>query len=183
MLIFFDTEFTDLCVDSKLISIGLVSQDGTREFYAELSNTYQPKDCSPFVLEAVLPQLQGGETLMTFNECAKQLIRWLIAFDEPIQLATDSPSWDWPWIDELFAEAGNGTNWPPHMDTRMKSNVFRPPNVDKKPFILSQSLQFNSAVEFAFRDHIPRLRRHNALDDAKANRLAWLSVNDQGKQP
>ncbi|MDP1872049.1 MAG: hypothetical protein Q8K61_10550 [Gallionella sp.] len=60
MLIFFDTEFTELGIDPKLISIGLISEDGTREFYAELSDTYQPTDCSAFVHEAVLPHLQGG---------------------------------------------------------------------------------------------------------------------------
>jgi len=178
MLIFFDTEFTELGVDPKLISIGLISEGGTREFYAELSDTYQPKDCSAFVQEAVLPHLQGGDALVTFNECATRLLRWLIAFNEPVQLATDSLSWDWPWIGELFAEAGNGTNWPQHMDTHGKSEVFRPPNVDGKPFISSQSPQFNQAVEFAFRDHVPRLRRHHALDDAKANRLAWLAVRE-----
>ena len=36
MKIFFDTEFTDLSMDPRLISIGLISEDG-REFYAELS--------------------------------------------------------------------------------------------------------------------------------------------------
>jgi hypothetical protein len=39
MLIFFDTEFTELGIDPKLISIGLISEDGTHEFYAELSDT------------------------------------------------------------------------------------------------------------------------------------------------
>ena len=36
MLFFLDTEFTGLGIDPKLISIGLISEDGTREFYAEL---------------------------------------------------------------------------------------------------------------------------------------------------
>jgi hypothetical protein len=39
MLIFFDSEFNDLGIDPKLISIGLISKDGTHEFYAELSDT------------------------------------------------------------------------------------------------------------------------------------------------
>jgi hypothetical protein len=56
MLIFFDTEFTDLCIGSRLIGIGLISEDG-REFYAELSDTYEIKDCCDFVQEEVLPHL------------------------------------------------------------------------------------------------------------------------------
>ena len=61
-LIFFDTEFTGLIIDPRLISIGLVSEDG-REFYAELSDTYQGSQCDQFVQEAVLPRLQGGDAL------------------------------------------------------------------------------------------------------------------------
>lgn len=40
MLIFFDTEFTELGIDPRLISIGLVSEDG-RTFYAKLTDTYE----------------------------------------------------------------------------------------------------------------------------------------------
>lgn len=50
MLIFFDTEFTSLHWQAKLISIGLVTEDG-RKFYAELSDTYQMTECSDFVRE------------------------------------------------------------------------------------------------------------------------------------
>jgi len=63
MCIFFDTEFTDLGVDPRLISIGLVAEDGERTFYAELSDTNEPKDCGEFARLAVLPQLEGGDNL------------------------------------------------------------------------------------------------------------------------
>ena len=59
MNVFFDTEFSGLVIDPKLISIGMISEDGDRTFYAELSNTYQASSCEPFVHEAVLPHLQG----------------------------------------------------------------------------------------------------------------------------
>lgn len=69
---FFDSEFTTLEKDGvrKLISIGCVAQDG-REFYAELSDTWHPFNCSDFVVATVLPLLQGGECLMTEAELAK----------------------------------------------------------------------------------------------------------------
>lgn len=38
MKVFFDTEFTELGVDPKLISIGLVDETGERTFCAELSD-------------------------------------------------------------------------------------------------------------------------------------------------
>lgn len=68
MLIFFDCEFTERGIDPKLISIGLISEDGAREFYAELSDNYQLSDCSAFVHEAALPHLQGGDALMSMGD-------------------------------------------------------------------------------------------------------------------
>lgn len=155
-LIFFDTEFTGLSINPRLISVGLVSEDG-REFYAELSDTYQASQCDQFVQEAVLPRLQGGDVLITLPELALRLGNWMEGFDEPIKLATDSLSWDWPWINKIFCEP---YTWPE--------------NLNDKPVILSQSDDFNLAVENAFAGG---LRRHNALDDAKANRLGWVYMN------
>lgn len=158
MLIFFDTEFTELGIDPRLISIGLVSEDG-REFYAELSDTYQPKDCSAFVQEAVLPHLEGGEMIMTMYELTLRLGNWLEDFEQPVKLATDSISWDWPWIQELFYEPGT---WPE--------------NLDGKPEALVFSAAFAKGIEKAITDG--SLRRHHALDDAKANRLGWKKSQD-----
>lgn len=56
MKIFLDCEFTQLNRDSKLISLALVSESG-REFYVELIDTYLVEDCSDFVIQNVLPQL------------------------------------------------------------------------------------------------------------------------------
>lgn len=164
MLIFFDTEFTELGIDPRLISIGLISECGTRTFYAELSDTYQPKDCSDFVQEAVLPHLQGGDARLTMNELTLRLGNWIEGFEQPVQLATDSLSWDWPWIQELFYLPGT---WPENLDGKPASL-----------FEMVSAQKLEQEVEYAFRDHRPRLRRHHALDDAKANRLAWLAVRE-----
>jgi hypothetical protein len=154
--VFFDTEFTELGIDPRLISIGLVSDDGEQTFYAELSDTYNDKHCSDFARVAVLPKLQGGQALMSLSDLTLCLGDWLAGFDEPVRLATDSLSWDWPWIHEIFYESGT---WPE--------------NLDRQPELLKQEPSFNQAVEDAF---ATGLRRHHSLDDAKANRLAWLTV-------
>ena len=52
MLIFFDTEFTEIGVDPRLISIGLISEDD-QTFYAELTDTYTQANCSHFAVEAI----------------------------------------------------------------------------------------------------------------------------------
>ena len=161
MLIFFDTEFTELGIDPRLISIGLVAEDGERAFYAELSDTYAPDDCGDFARLAVLPQLEGGAARMTFAELGERLVSWLQAFAEPVTLVTDSLAWDWPWVHEILGEHGT---WPDNLDTR--------------PEILRLTDEFNRAVEHAFAGG---LRRHHALDDAKANRLGWMALNSKDR--
>ncbi len=164
-LLFFDSEFTELGIDPKLISIGLVSEDGINEFYAELSDTYQPKACSAFVQEVVLPHLQGGDVLMTMNELAMRLGSWIENFEQPVQLVTDSLSWDWPWIQEIFNDV-----------------AFWPKNLDGKPMSLYANKVNTTFIEQfaekAFSSNVPHLRRHHALDDAKVNRLALLAWNE-----
>ena len=165
-LIFFDTEFTDLGVDPRLISVGFVSEDGERSFYAELTDTYQPSDCGEFARMAVLPQLEGGVVRMRLVELGEMLEAWISTFCAPVQLATDSLAWDWPWIQEIFDELGR---WPS--------------NLEKQALLLSREPAFNLAVEAVFAkpeegSNETCLRRHHALDDAKANRLGWLAVQD-----
>jgi len=66
MDVFFDTEFTtseNHIGYPGLISIACVAKDGS-EFYAELSNTWQIGNCSPWVIENVLPLLDGGDFKM-----------------------------------------------------------------------------------------------------------------------
>ena len=166
-LIFFDTEFTDLGVDPRLISIGCVTEDGERSFYAELSDTYQPSDCGEFARMAVLPQLEGGAVRISMVELGEQLEAWVAAFGAPVQLATDSLAWDWPWVQEIFDEL---QRWPS--------------NLERRPLVLPRDPAFNLAVETAFakpKEGVSgtHLRRHHALDDAKANRLGWLAVQEQ----
>lgn len=166
MLIFFDTEFSDLCIDPRLISIGLIAEDGERTFYAELADTYQPKDCSEFTRLAVLPRLESGDKVLTMYDLTLCLGKWLEDFGEPVRLATDSLGWDWPWIQEIFHIEGT---WPA--------------NLSRNPLPLTLNYlndydRFIEAVEKAFRS----LRRHHALDDAKANRLGWIAAGGGADQ-
>ena len=167
MIIFFDTEFHDLVKTPKLISIGLVSED-SREFYAELSDTYEVSDCSDFTCETVLPFLEGGEALMSRHQLRGRLKEWLEAFNEPVQLATDSLAWDWPRIQELFPTS---KDWPTNLAPRPLQLTMN---------WLNDFDKFEAAAEQAFADG---LRRHHALDDAKANRLGWIAAGGTVNMP
>ncbi len=155
MLIFFDTEFTDLGLDPKLISIGLVSLHGEC-FYAELTDTWRLDDCSQFVCEMVLPELDG-RALMTLAQLARKLYIWIEQFQEPVTLVSDSEYWDWRWIGAIFSAPGN---WPS--------------SLAHQPMIMPSDLQLAAAIELSYQPH-GMLRRHHALDDACANRLGWLN--------
>ena len=103
MRVFFDTEFTDLCPSAKLISIGCVAADG-REFYAE-SAEFRLDECSDFVLENVIPLLNGDG--ISQREIADRLSEWLSRLGGSVQFVCDSETWDWRWIQMLFCEG-----WP-----------------------------------------------------------------------
>jgi hypothetical protein len=92
----------------------------------------------------------------------RSLGNWLESFEQPLKMATDSLSWDWPWFQEIFYEPGT---WPE--------------NVDGKPVSLYELIDspfFEGAVAQAF-EQDPSLRRHHSLDDAKANRQAFLAFH------
>lgn len=151
MRIFFDTEFTKLSHEAKLISVGLVSEDG-REFYAELADTWRLADCSGFVKSAVLPHLEGGSALMTRAELCLHMGGWLESFEVPVQLVTNAPTWDWPWLDYIFDE-----------------DYLLPANLERCPALFDPSEQKLEMVR-----QQGRYRHHHALDDARILRLAWL---------
>lgn len=164
----FDTEFTGLGlgpfgIGPQLISIGLISVDDVnRTFYAELTDTYTLDDCENFVIQEVLPLLQGGDSRMTLDELTVRLKEWIEAFGEPIVLLTDSLNYDWRWLQEIFREPGS---WPV--------------NLDGHPVLLNfnhllDAERFADAVERAFASG--QYRRHHAADDARVNRLGWIAA-------
>jgi len=157
LFVFFDTEFTGLHDNPKLISIGLISEDGVHQFYAELSDTYVHSDLSEFTASHVVPLLSGEEVL-TLKQLSFKLNTWILQLNSEVVLATDNPSWDWPFILEIFKD-----NWPD--------------NLNRECFLLNMNYMkdadaFYDAIKGEYESG---LRNHHALDDAKANRIGWLS--------
>jgi hypothetical protein len=154
MRIFFDTEFTGLTVDAKLISIGLVDASGRNEFYAELVGTYELSDCSAFCLREVVPQLQGGAVRKSLSEVRKTLETWLLARGPGNVLLCDSPR-DVAQLAALFPEG-------------------LPRTVSIEVLGWRGNLR-RRVLNFGRRIHRRRgLRVHHALDDAKVNRLVLM---------
>jgi len=160
MLIFLDTEYTD-SLDCDLISIGMVSEDGRHELYAERSD-YHVEWCSSFVHAAVLPQLGKTGPAVDRSQLAVKLIDWFAELPRSVTLACDSFT-DW----ELLLDALDGVR-PPNLAGRYDLRA----NID--------SSIFHSAV---VRYHELAGPWHHALHDARAHRLGWLAWQDSKKEP
>lgn len=160
--IFFDTEFTHLQgpLDPEpavLISIGCVAEDD-HKFYAE-SSSFDVEKCSEFVVEVVLPLLEGGDVSMPYPMIAKHLRGWIESFGDQVTLYSDSPYHDFGFVEHLFDNWG----WPANLNKKPEWLVFN----------YVKGVRFSNSVEEAFRTFKPELRRHHALDDAIANRFGY----------
>jgi len=139
--VFVDSEFTSL-TEPRLISLAAVATDGAN-FYCELSD-WPRASCSEFVRTTVLPLLDGDT--VPHPAAAESFTRWLAerAAAAPVTLVSDSGFDRWALSDLLGREdLPPGCVWarvPIHYE------------------------QLDAAVEGL------GLRRHHALDDARALR-------------
>lgn len=137
--IYLDTEFTSLNrYRAKLISLALVVPGGP-EFYAELTDTLSPADCSPFVTDTVLPLLDHAVYGRTTEQARAELLAFLQILG-PVEIITDAPDHDWPLLLRLAGPTG------------------LPANVHPEPGLLSIDLDADYAG-----DEPP----HHALKDAR----------------
>jgi hypothetical protein len=156
MLLFIDTEFTGLGQRwPQLISIGLISEDGQHEFYAELAAETYLKKCDPWVGVNILPRLDGGDCIMQPDELRQRLAAWIGALSD-VRIACDSQ------IDFDFLRS-TLDSWPT--------------NVDPKPFFIAGD-DYDPTMENSYTGE---LRRHHALDDAMANRLDWIAAEEKNR--
>lgn len=151
MIIFLDTEFTGLGQRwPRLISIGLISDDGLHSFYAELAPESYIEKADPWVKANVLPLLDGGECVMEPDVLRQRLATWIKPLGA-VQIASDSG------IDFDFLRSTLDP-WPE--------------NVDKKHLFIAGG-DFAETIDKTQAED-KSLRLHHALDDAKAIRTGWL---------
>lgn len=160
MLVFLDTEYTGLSHPAparKLLSLALVTEDGSAEWYAELDR-WTLADCDPWVQRHVVPLLTGPS--LTRDAARASLQDWFAARPRSVQAACDSDT-DWHYLLGLLGD--------------------RPPNLaaqrhDLAPLIDTDS--YYNTVSAYFANGHPE---HHALHDARAYRLGWLAWMDSKK--
>ena len=164
MLLFLDTELTDLpragLPAPKLISIGLVSEDGKHAFYGEVAQgcDWTWLDCSDFVMIEVVPRLKGGEYAMSREDLKTRLLTWLNAMPCSLTIAADS-GFDVEFLKDLL-----GQDWPEKLDRK---------HYDLRPMLADEASGsvFDQSFIAAQRDRGGS--EHNALDDAWGNLAGW----------
>jgi hypothetical protein len=153
--IYFDTEFTALVVNPKLISIGCVDESGTKTFYAECNDTYAAVDCSEFCKQFVLLLLEGVNVRMPFAEVQRTLSKWLVGFDCKVILICDSKR-DVSQLEAIFADG-------------------LPANCSYQVLGFWENTR-RRILNFQQRLHkMHELRANHALDDAQVNRIIFSS--------
>ncbi len=157
MIVFLDTEFTDLGPKGELLSMGLVQEDGERSLYLERSD-FDPATCSEFVQSVVLPLLgRQPAACCRFDEFGDRVRSWLAAVPGKVVTIGIDFEMDWDFLVDVL-----------HPDW--------PENVIAKPLHLRVWLSapgFAAAEEAYFADGYPR---HHALNDAQAARAGYLAA-------
>jgi hypothetical protein len=170
VLVFLDTEFTDLVIRPRLLSVGLVAERrAEREFYAEVTDLDRIRATNWYGLGAVLPQFgRIAHAACRYLELGGRLSAYLgeLAADlrpgECIELAFGYHL-DWDLVDLALRDA-DPARW-----ASLKRRV-RPLNVHELTSV--HDGRFASEAYFKAQADGP-IARHHALCDARALRLAY----------
>lgn len=163
-IVFFDAEFTghDIVRD-ELMSIGMISLDGTREMYCELE--YDDTHVSEWVQEHVVPYLTGEKIS---RELARTHIREFCGGSEPHLVATVN-QYDMVFWHKLF----DGEKEPIHaIPIDFASMLFA---IGLTPSREVEGEKKNFYAQFGI--DIDRYKMHNALDDAKLMRELYIRLS------
>tara|TARA_Y100000780_G_C13690927_1_gene419544 strand:+ start:1525 stop:1980 length:456 start_codon:yes stop_codon:yes gene_type:complete len=151
MRIFFDTEFIDNGSTIEPISIGIIREDG-ETYYAEFLETDKSK-ANPWVKENVIPFLTGP--IKSRHDIKYEIIKFVGPYPE---FWAYYAAYDWVVMCQLFGRMIDvPLDWP--------NNCYD---------IVQLQEEKNN-----FRSLPQEGNQHNALDDAKWNKLTWEYLQDK----
>lgn len=157
--IFLDCEWADT-LNSELVSLALVSEDGKHRFYSEVDPL--PKHPRDWVLASVYPLLEHGLAARMELDFTRDLRTFIAMFNHPFVL------YNYGADGALFDYALSG------FDLSDKDLADLPP-LPKVGKTLIQQDDLRRGIEAYFREHPDQApRRHHAGVDAEALRWAFL---------
>lgn len=170
MIIFLDTEFTDLVIEPRLLSIGMVAAAKVDiEFYAEVTDRDRIHAACWFAMDVVLPQFgkiaRAGCSYASLGARLRAFVERTVATlapNESVEIAF-TYDLDWDLAQRAMRDAGG-------MPMDQVWRRLQPRNVyDVTGF--GQPRQAAEAY-FARQERAP-IARHHALCDARALRMAY----------
>lgn len=182
ILIFYDTEFTDLAHDADLLSIGLVAADNADELYIEIADA-KAWSCSEFVKSEVIPFFgRHNPEILTRDQAAVRIESWLDQQrggnrQRQIHLVADS-FWDWRLLIGLYTHPPGPSSWARKCNVigRFLLSVLPHPETDE-----NGGDRFAAATESYLRT---TGERHHALVDARAMKAGWhAAMNIERAKP
>ena len=177
-LIFIDTEFSDF-INTDLISIGAVTEDGSKEFYCELTD-FNKKVCSEFVREAVLPQLDFDKFGMCRHVASAKFYQWLEELGDEYALCPDYSA-DWECALDLLEDLPSNISKSPIMYFTQLNTLILEKADEMSHHSVEWVLKAKNVRTKAFLDYFeknPFPKQHHALADAKANRESFIATLD-----
>jgi hypothetical protein len=88
---------------------------------------------------------------MSWADLRSRLKAWIESIPESVELVSDSPEWDWPWITAIFPAS---SDWP--------SNLANEP-----------IRYYVDEIEVKKEKRFRTFRSHHALDDARLMYRGW----------
>ena len=199
--IYYDAEFTGLQQDTKLISIGLISENGTR-FYAEFLEafTFRTDD---WIKDNVINNLlythkeehvilkKNNDSLYSILLCDTKenikykLIKWLlnehIYSNKDIQIYSDCYAYDWVLFNDLIGENANALSIPEYiyyipMDLSTALQIKGiDPDISREEFMGPSGEQYLRSIK-PFSDMKDNCK-HNSLWDAGVCKFCFDKLN------
>lgn len=159
---FMDTEFDENGSTIRLISIALVSEDGFSELYFCAKDGWEEGDCNDWVRANVVPKLPPEEDRF-FRSAIRGHVERILLRDGKPEIWGYFADYDWVVFCQLF---GRMVDLPKGMPMYCR---------DLKQLMDEQGIK---------RDHLPKQDEagaHDALEDARWIRDAWLAIQAGGK--
>lgn len=171
--IFIDTEFTDF-INTELISLGAVTEDGTDEFYVEISDTrVSPR--SDFVRAVVDPLLEPQTYAKPYAWACFGLVEWLNQLNgDTIDVVVDYTG-DAHLFGDMMREGQKHIFLNKTVRCVMMSYAFEGALKERGFVQPSQYQDARRRMDAAITEYFwTDPRQHHALVDAKSNRHGWV---------
>jgi hypothetical protein len=179
VLAFLDTEFTDLVVWPRLLSVGLVAEGGKSKFYAEVTDPDRIRATGPFGKGAVLSQFgKIAGAACSYADLGGRLstfLQGLVAEQQSGEFIDLAFGYDLDWtLVDLAIQDSGALGWDSLRCRIRPVNVYELTGFDAGKMAADAYFKTQALAPFS---------RHHALCDARALRVAYEAGQRAAAKP